>query len=121
MGRLPDRAVVEYIMDLAEQGRPREWIARHVDVSLLDVNHVLRIAGFKGRNFRKTLEEYDRVEQAVEDGWSLSEIVRTYGWQYDTLRRWFPEAGWGAGGSTEAAEYAVMKVQLDEAGKELYA
>lgn len=87
MARLPNRPVVEYILDLAGQNRPREWIARRVGVSTRDVTTVLRVAGLKNMQFRKTLEEYDLVEAATQDQWSVSEICRTYGWTPGTVKR----------------------------------
>lgn len=119
--KLPTRGVVEYIMDLVEQNRPRQWIARRVGLSLDEVNAVLKVAGLEGHLLPKPLEEYDLVEAAVEDQWSISEIQRTYGWTHTAVKRWFPNAGWGAGGSSRAAAYAISRDRLDAAEQELYA
>lgn len=48
----------------------------------------------------------ERVDAAVEDGWSFGEIVRTYGVTHETLRRHYPGRQWslGAGLDRQRAE-----------------
>lgn len=45
-----------------------------------------------------TLELYDRVELAVQDGWSFREISRTFNISRDSIRRWFRGKGWDEAG-----------------------
>jgi hypothetical protein len=41
-----------------------------------------------------TPEELAIMKQCVDDGWSLFEMRKTYGWHNVTVKKYFPDAGW---------------------------
>lgn len=84
------------ICDLYEEGYPRNWIAREVGVKLEWVNAVLRVAGVDDPFPAERLEPevYDQIQDALTDGWPVTEIVRTLGVQIETIERYFPEEVW---------------------------
>ena len=84
------------ICDLYEEGYPRNWIAREVGVKLEWVNTVLRVAGVEAPFTPEQVEPevYDQIQDALTDGWPVTEIVRTLGVQMETIKRHFPEDVW---------------------------
>lgn len=83
--------LLKAVWDHRQNNRPRNWIAREVNVPYEDVCAVLRAAGDTTRDSKLTLERYDALCAAVEDEWSLSEIRKTLGFDHRTVHRWFPD------------------------------
>lgn len=117
---LPHRDKVIQIMDYLEQRKPIQWIEHELGVRRNYVSMIGTVAGrgkYKAR--RITLDQYLKLQDAVEDGWSLSDITRTYGHHPDTVKYWFPNAGWGQGGSEEQAivSHTLREIKKAEKGK----
>lgn len=102
--RVERAKLIENAVTQLLSNRPRGWVVRETGLTSREVNDVARILGFKPwegvlKNWH--LETYDAVERAVAEEWSLSEIMRTYGVDHGAVKRWFPDAGWRQGGSSE--------------------
>lgn len=104
MSILPKRHLVDRALDAIEDNRPLRWVERDTGIPIYEIRTIARVAG-KSKGQRVDLAIYDQVEKAVEDGWSLGEIARTYGWHIYTIRQWFPRSGWKQGGSQEHTAY----------------
>lgn len=113
MNILPKRHLVERALDGIQYNRPLKWVERDTGIPLYEIRTIARVAGRKGSE-RVDLDTYDKVEQAVEDGWSLSEISRTYGWRTNTIQKWFPRSGWKQGGSSEHIAYVTGLRMMEE-------
>lgn len=106
----------EYLLD----GRPRQWVVRELNMPPSDVNDVARMLGFVGSEGITgwTLERYDAVEQAVADDWPLAEIIRTFKVDWTSVKRWFPDAGWGAGATKESEAVRKGNETIDQVLRE---
>lgn len=87
-----NRETINRILDLREVPRPAAWISREVGVDEKSVRALLRLTGDVA-NRELPLDKYDKLEYLVKDEASISEIIKTYGFQYATIKRWFPDAG----------------------------
>lgn len=94
------------------ENRPRQWVAREMGLSEEEVHEICRFLGFGRRHhmLRLSLEEYDQIENAIEEQWSSREIMRTFNISATALRRWFPYyRGWGPGSSEQSRALQFMK------------
>lgn len=96
----------EAIGQMLADNRPRAWIRRELGVPPVAVRVVARDLGYspRARTWMGSLEDYDALERAVQEGWPLNEITRTFGYDYRTTKRWFPDAGWDVGGGNLVRE-----------------
>lgn len=63
---------------------------------------------------RRDPEVFRRIEALVHDGASQSEISRTTGVGIQTVSYWFPESGWGQGGSVRGSEVRKANQMMKE-------
>lgn len=104
------------------ESHPPAWIAREAQVSKQVIHKIANAFDWPLEvNSRISAERYDQLEQAVREDWSLSEIRRTYGIEYETVKRWFPEAGWEMGGQTGDKNWVRLEENLNRVIKAKYA
>lgn len=39
-------------------------------------------------------EELALMKQCLDEGWSMAEMKRTYGWGREVIKKYYPDAGW---------------------------
>jgi len=76
-----------------ERNKPIAWIAREEGLDTKDVRAVLRVAGDSVPKSEIALDKYDQMSYLVEQGCSINELMRTFGSNQATIKRWFPGAG----------------------------
>lgn len=84
---------VGLILELSEAGATRTETARQAGCSPRTVGNVRRAHGFQSPQFLST-EQLARIEEKLDDGWSMAEIHRTLGHDPETIARHFPGKGW---------------------------
>lgn len=102
------RRAGEYLL----AGRPRSWVYRETGVPRDVINHIAQGLGFTSRQgvWMGSLEQYDGIEQAIEEQWPFSEIVRTFKVNHKTVRAWFPDyRGFGRSGSQGGVKVRRLK------------
>jgi hypothetical protein len=93
--------------------KPVGWIARELGITLRDVNTILRLAGSPVKGSEISAERYDELQAFVEQGVSISEIMRTTGCDSRTIARWFPGyAPFPVGGGGEASIIRQVNQEL---------
>jgi transposase-like protein len=103
------KADADIIVDLTRQGLSARRIAQRLGVHEATVRRWRVRTGISkapaGCTRRYTPEELAIFARCIADGWSFTEISRTYGINRDCLARHFPGKAWTR---PQIAEYAVM-------------
>ena len=80
---------------LAQEGATNAALAERFRCDLGTVSRWRRRLGVPSpRTVRLEGERRAQVERALEDGWSVKEIERTYGVEHRTIERHFPGRQW---------------------------
>lgn len=102
-GVFPVYDLLEEIERHLRAGRPRQWVARALDISEEAVNSADRLMLTGGKSLRSwSLRTYDWVEWALaQEGASIANTARLTRTSYMSIKRWFPEGkplgeSWGS-------------------------
>lgn len=111
LGHLPHANIgtVYPVYDLLEDiefhlkaGRPRQWVARFLDMPHEAVNSADRFMGVGGGSLRSwSLKTYDWVEELLAQELTYKEITEITRCSYPSIVRWFPggkpkSSSWGS-------------------------
>lgn len=102
VGVFPTIGLLDKIQLALERGRPREWVARALDIPLPAVASASRFLGMKSNSLRSwTLKTYDWVEECLGAGMTVAQAARVVKTLDETVERWFPggipiSSSWGS-------------------------
>lgn len=115
IGEPLDRERVNRILDHRENRKPIPWICHVEGLSTPDVRKLLTVAGERHSNGGRELsyEKYEQIKYWVDQDASLMTIMAETGSNFETVKRWFPDAGWEVGGGGKAAEIRQMNKDLN--------
>lgn len=108
------------IVEWRKRHRPLAWIAREEGIPQVDVRTILRLCGETVVGTEISAERWDEINYWVIQDVSLETIRNETGADPRQVRKYFPRAGWEAGGAGRAAEARQMYqglARIDGTGK----